>query len=142
MTVRLEVKLLSSVPVTQLDHLEECAQRSSDYTAEVAATAVSALRSMDAAKLDKPSNVSASLPASGWTLDANDTSGYPYYYDLAAAGVTANDIAHVNINYTSQKAALECGLCASNNTLAGIIRFYAARQPSSQISINYWILKF
>ena len=133
---------MSSVPIPKLDHLEECAQRSSDYTSEVASTAVSALRSMDAAKLDKPSNTSTVLPVSGWVFDANDTSGYPYYYDLAAAGVTVNDVAHVNINYTSQKAALECGLCASNNTLAGIIRFYAARQPSSQISINYWILKF
>ena len=132
---------MSSVPVTQLDHLEECAQHSSDYTAEVAATAVSALRSMDAAKLDKPSNVSASLPASGWTLDANDTSGYPYYYDLAVTGVTANDVAHVNINYTSQKAALECGLCPTNNTIAGYIRFFAVNQPASAISIDYWILK-
>ena len=132
---------MSNEKIIHLEHLENCAQRSSDYTAEVASAAASAIRSLDAAKLDKPSNISASLPASGWTLDANDTSGYPYYYDLADENVTASNIAHVNIAYTSQSTALECGLCASNNTLAGYIRFYAVTQPKSAIAINYWILK-
>ncbi len=132
---------LSDTQITELEHLEACARRSSDYTAQVAGTAAAALRSIDAAKLNKPENTSAVLPVTGWQKDANDTSGYPYYYDFAVNGVTANDIAHVNIPYSSQAAASECGICPSNSTIAGFIRFYAMSVPTQAISISYWILK-
>ena len=40
-----------------------------------------------AGKQDKPAAVPVTIPATGWGSDS--TSGYPKYYDISAAGVTA-----------------------------------------------------
>ena len=76
-----------------------------------------------------------------WIYDDEDTTGYPYYYDLPVTGITASDIAYASVQPASQAAAQACGLCASNDTRAGCIRFFAVNVPSAEIAINFWILR-
>ena len=94
---------------------------------------------MAAAKADKPSIVSATLPATGWSRD--DASAYPYYYDLAAAGVTAADIASVTVSPSGIGAAVACGLCPTNETIADAIRFRSCDAPTAAIALEYEIAK-
>lgn len=96
-------------------------------------------RTVAAINNERPTPASATLPVAGWVEDANDVSGYAYHYDLSVAGVTADDIAHVVVPHSSQRAAVRCGLCPTNETLAGIIRFWAAAVPENAIAVNYWI---
>ena len=95
---------------------------------------------VDADKADKPTPVSFTLPATGWT-DGSGITNYPYYYDMSVTGMTANDFAVVAIAPDSQGTAIACGLCATNETRAGAIRFYSAKVPVAAITGNYWILE-
>ena len=90
---------------------------------------------------DRPLPASYTLPTAGWIEDANDTSGYPYHYDLSVNGVTADDIAYVIVPYSAQKWAVACGLCPDNETLAGVIRFRAASVPGNAIALTCWLEK-
>ena len=83
---------------------------------------------------------SFTLPASGWT-DGSGVTNYPYYYDMSVTGMTANDFVVVAIAPDSQGTAIACGLCATNETRAGAIRFYSAKVPVAAITGNYWILE-
>ncbi|MBQ6208109.1 MAG: hypothetical protein IJK52_13620, partial [Oscillospiraceae bacterium] len=103
----------------------------------LAGAVTEALEEMDAAKADKPSVVSATLPATGWNRDGS--SAYPYYYDLAAAGVTAADIASVTVSPSGIGAAVACGLCPTNETIADAIRFRSYEAPTAAIAVEYEI---
>ena len=89
------------------------------------------------AKADKLKSASVTIPVSGWKSDS--ASGYPYYYDISALGVTASDCVSVVIAPSSQQAAAKCGLCPTNETLAGIIRVRSSSIPPSAISAQYWV---
>ena len=82
-------------------------------------------------------DVSFTLPASGWTEDANETSEYKYYYDLSAPAVTASDIIKAVIDYQSLEAAADCGLCPVCWSAAGVIRF-RSKQPPSEAIAGIW----
>ena len=105
----------------------------------IAGVVADALDEMAAAKADKPSIVSATLPATGWNRDGS--SAYPYYYDLAAAGVTAADIASVTVSPSGIGAAVACGLCPTNETIADAIRFRSYEAPTAAIAVEYEIAK-
>ena len=105
----------------------------------IAGVVADALDEMAAAKADKPSIVSATLPATGWNRDGS--SAYPYYYDLAAAGVTAADIASVTVSPSGIGAAVACGLCPTNETIADAIRFRSYDIPATAIAVEYEIAK-
>lgn len=105
----------------------------------LAGAVTEALEEMDAAKADKPSIVAATLPATGWNRDGS--SAYPYYYDLAAAGVTAADIASVTVSPSGIGAAVACGLCPTNETIADAIRFRSYDIPATAIAVEYEIVK-
>ena len=87
-----------------------------------------------------PVSASFTLPTTGWT-NGSGVTGHPYYYDLTASGATATDIAAVTIAPGSQGTALACGLCATNETRAGAIRFYAASAPAAAITGSYILQK-
>ena len=105
----------------------------------IAGVVADALDEMAAAKADKPSIVTATLPATGWNRDGS--SAYPYYYDLAAAGVTAADIASVTVSPSGIGAAVACGLCPTNETRADAIRFRSCDIPATAIAVEYEIAK-
>ena len=83
--------------------------------------------------------VPSTLPATGWTEDKDDKTGFPYRYDLEAEGITENDVVSVVVSPSGLAAAALCGLCPVNETLAGKIRFWAASAPSTSIQILYWL---
>ena len=105
----------------------------------LAGAVTEALEEMAAAKADKPSAVSATLPATGWNRDGS--SAYPYYYDLAAAGVTAADIASVTVSPSGIGVAVACGLCPTNETIVDAIRFRSYEVPMATIAVEYEIAK-
>ena len=90
-----------------------------------------------AGKQDKPAAVPVTIPATGWGSDS--TSGYPKYYDISAAGVTARDRADIVIAPAGMSAAKECGLCPVCETLAEKIRVRAERVPVAAIAAAYWL---
>lgn len=127
--------------ITVLEHLKACAEEARAYAgglvAKLAKTATEAIEELERAKADKAQRVAITIPATGW---ANDSSGdYPHYYDVAAEGVTANDRAAITIAPGSLGTAKTCGLCATNETMAGKIRVRAIQVPAEAISAEFWI---
>ena len=122
--------------VVTLDHLKELALKARSEIAEVASAVADALEEMDAQKPDKSQEVSATIPAAGWSTDTN---AYPHYYDLTAAGVTALDEVRVNPDPASAHDMTACGFCPTCETLNGKIRFRAQAAPAAAISVRYRI---
>lgn len=90
-----------------------------------------------AAKQDKPTAVSCTIPTTGWGKDS--TAGYPNYYDIAASGVMDKDRAEISLNSAGVAAAVNCGLCPTCETLANKIRVRSMTIPSAAIAAEYWI---
>ena len=51
------------------------------------------------------------------------------------------DIADVRIAPSSQPAAIACGLCATSETLTGVIRLRAVSAPAEALAAEYVITK-
>ena len=110
----------------------------SNQVAQVAQAAAEAMEEMDAVKADKSEGVAVTIPATGWSQDSG---AYPYYYDIAADGVTAKDRADLALAPASIQAAVACGMCPATETLAGVIRVRAAKIPTAEMSGEYWVMK-
>lgn len=135
--------------ITTLTQMEMTAARGLQAAGEVAQAAAEAIEEvLDVVKADKAENITATILATGWALEEADdadeeaedeTSNYPYYYDIAVEGVTAKDRAEVTVLPTSVEIATACGLCPTNETLAGIIRIRSVSVPSGDIVAECWI---
>lgn len=127
--------------ITVLEYLRACAEEARDYAgglvAKLAKTATEAIEELERAKADKAQSVAITIPATGWASDSGGD--YPHYYDIAAEGVTANDRAAITIAPGSLGTAKTCGLCATNETMAGKIRVRAIQVPAEAISAEFWI---
>ena len=127
--------------MTVFEHLKACAEEARDYAgglvAKLAKTATEAIEELEQAKADKAQSVAITIPATGWASDSGGD--YPHYYDIAAEGVTANDRAAITIAPGSLGTAKTCGLCATNETMAGKIRVRAIQVPAEAISAEFWI---
>lgn len=127
--------------ITVFEHLKACAEVARDYAgglvAKLAKTATEAIEELEQAKADKAQSVAITIPATGWASDSGGD--YPHYYDIAAEGVTANDRAAITIAPGSLGTAKTCGLCATNETMAGKIRVRAIQVPAEAISAEFWI---
>lgn len=127
--------------ITVFEHLKACAEEARDYAgglvAKLAKTATKAIEELEQAKADKAQSVAITIPATGWASDSGGD--YPHYYDIAAEGVTANDRAAITIAPGSLGTAKTCGLCATNETMAGKIRVRAIQVPAEAISAEFWI---
>lgn len=127
--------------ITVFEHLKACAEEARDYAgglvAKLAKTATEAIEELEQAKADKAQSVAITIPATGWASDSGGD--YPHYYDIAAEGVTANDRAAITIAPGSLDTAKTCGLCATNETMAGKIRVRAIQVPAEAISAEFWI---
>lgn len=98
------------------------------------------------AKADNPTSASITIPTDGWhnELEELEESGdeeaeiedsdYPYYYDIAVTGITADDRAEITVAANSIRAASTCGLCPTNETFAGYIRIRAVSVPDEAIT--------
>lgn len=127
--------------ITVFEHLKACAEEARDYAgglvAKLAKTATEAIEELEQAKADKAQSVAITIPATGWASDSGGD--YPHYYDIAAEGVTANDRAAITIAPGSLGTAKTCGLCTTNETMAGKIRVRAIQVPAEAISAEFWI---
>lgn len=127
--------------ITVFEHLKACAEEARDYAgglvAKLVKTATEAIEELEQAKADKAQSVAITIPATGWASDSGGD--YPHYYDIAAEGVTANDRAAITIAPGSLGTAKTCGLCATNETMAGKIRVRAIQVPAEAISAEFWI---
>ena len=76
------------------------------------------------------------IPASGWTNGSGD---YPKYYDIAVAGVTADDRADIVISAAGLGIAKACGMCPASETFAGKVRVRAVKAPSAAMAADCFI---
>lgn len=102
------------------------------------------LDDLELGKENKVSPVSITIPAEGWASEEIDETGeeeteasYPFYYDVAAASVTAKDSADVTISRGSLGTAVGCGLCPTSETTEGKIRLRAMRVPTEAMAAEY-----
>jgi hypothetical protein len=133
-----QTRKTSDANASEVSGLQEDIQGLAEQTTETFGQVDDALGTMDAEKLDKTSAVVFSIPTSDWGTD-DSVSGYPKYYDIAVEGVTTKDRASIFIAPGSLSAAKACGLCPTNQTLAGKIRVRAAKVPTEAISVEYWL---
>ena len=125
--------------------MRTAAARASSADAAVAAAAAEAIEELEAIKADKGTGVALTIPATGWTAAEDDETGdadvsaYPYYLDIAEAGVTALDRVDVTVAPEGIEAATACGLCPVSETLAGVIRLRAVNAPTEAIAAEYWL---
>ena len=131
--------------LTLTSQIKTALQKAKSYTAshisELAQATTELFEEVDAVKLDKPQAVAVSIPATGWQTDEAEDTAYPLYCDISASGLTPVDIADVRIAPGSQPAAIACGLCATSETLAGVIRLRAVSAPTEALAAEYVITK-
>ena len=83
------------------------------------------------------------LAADGWTTCTEEDAqiaGLAYQYDAAVTGCTEELDPHATIERASRAAAQAAGLDGICQTMDGICRFYAARQPTADISLRLLLL--
>ena len=131
--------------LTLTSQIKTALQKAKSYTAshisELAQATTELFEEVDAVKLDKPQAVAVSIPATGWQTDEAEDAAYPLYCDISVSGLTPVDIADVRIAPGSQPAAIACGLCATSETLAGMIRLRAVSAPTEALAAEYVITK-
>ena len=131
--------------LTLTSQIKTALQKAKSYTAshisELAQATTELFEEVDAVKLDKPQAVAVSIPATGWQTDEAEDAAYPLYCDISVSGLTPVDIADARIAPGSQPAARACGLCATSETLAGVIRLRAASAPAEALAAEYVITK-
>lgn len=126
--------------LTLTEHMRACAEAAKRFTnglvAELAQTVTDAMQEMESVKADKQASVSITIPTTGWGIDEASES-YPNYCDITVAGVTAKDRADIAIAPNSIDVAIGCGICPTNETLAGKIRVWARSVPTEAIAAEY-----
>lgn len=131
--------------LTLTSQIKTALQKVKSYTAshisELAQATTELFEEVDAVKLDKPQAVAVSIPATGWQTDEAEGAAYPLYCDISVSGLAPVDIADVRIAPGSQPAAIACGLCATSETLAGVIRLRAVSAPTEALAAEYVITK-
>ena len=78
------------------------------------------------------STLSVTIPATGWSTDS--TAVYPKYCDITISGLTANDVARVNLSTAEQATAVACGLCPTCETMSGKLRLRAVSVPAASMA--------
>ena len=131
--------------LTLTSQIKTALQKAKSYTAshisELAQATTELFEEVDAVKLDKPQAVAVSIPATGWQTDEAEGAAYPLYCDISVSGLAPVDIADVRIAPGSQPPAIACGLCATSETLAGVIRLRAVSAPTEALAAEYVITK-
>lgn len=79
-----------------------------------------------------PTSISMTIPTTGWSQD--NTAVYSYYYDYAVQGITADNRAEVTLSVSSLQTAADCGVCPTNETIAGYIRLRAMSVPTASMA--------
>lgn len=124
--------------LTTMEQMRMASERSLSAASDVAKAAAEAIReALDILKADKPKATTISIAADGRV--ASESTTYPYQYDIEIEDITANDRAVITIDPESVDTAVACGLCPSNESMAGLVRLYSVSVPESSIAAEYWI---
>lgn len=119
-------------------------------TAETSGSAVAALAESTAASLEEIDGLldgkqeiitkaDASLTLATWHTDTKKR--FPWYCDITAQGVTADDKADVAIKAASHNDASNCGFCPIVETREGAVRVRAQLKPEAAIQVQVYITK-
>lgn len=128
----------TSDKMTTLAQLQSAALMGLQAAGAVAQAAAEAIEEvLDVVKADKAEATAITIPATGWNKGTD--AAYPYYCDIVVEGITANDRAEITIAPGSLDKAKACGLCPTNETLAGKIRVHSIYIPEAAIAAEYWI---
>lgn len=132
-------------PTFLMNSLRRCEEWAKAYVeyrlGAIVPNVAACIAEVDDAKPDKPIPTPYTIPTTGWVkgTGADADADYPYYYDIVVAGVTAADVAEIDFPVISFDAVKACGLCPTNETLAGKIRIRAVSVPTEAISAQYTI---
>jgi len=83
----------------------------------------------------------AVLTPENWIHDTSDETSWPYYYDVAVAGLTDEIKADVTVCRESLDVATACKFCPVNQTFDGVLRLFAGSVPAGNITITYSFLE-
>ena len=127
--------------VTVYEHLKACAEAAKSHASEIMSALAEAvaetIEELNSTKANKTNAVGFTIPTTGWNTDGS--TDYPYYFDILVEGVSANDRAEITIAPGSLGTAKTCGLCVTNETMAGVIRVRSTSVPAAAIEAEYWI---
>ena len=119
--------------ITVFDQLKTSMARAkgwaSNQAAQVAQAAAEAMEEMDGVKADKSEGVAVVIPTTGWSQDSG---AYPYYYDIAADGVTAKDRADLALAPASIAAGMDRNGWPARATTAPTARFSGRIRPDEK----------
>ena len=73
------------------------------------------------------------IPATGWTKDESDTTGYPWHIDIANASIKEDMTPLVTALRESLSVAVRAGICPTVETRAGVLRIYSRAVPEAEI---------
>ena len=126
--------------LVRLRHLKEGFERVKTYATNLVSKSINAvsqrLDQLATAKADKAVTAAVTILSNSWQTD--DASEWPYFYDIAIAGVTDKHRGDVIIAPESMRAAVDCGLCPTSESRAGEIRIRAKTIPQSNITAVCW----
>lgn len=102
---------------------------------------IDALKDEFQKKLDGKANIAKptrfTIKAGEWLTDG--TEGYPFYYNIPAAGVTAASQANITIAPGSIDVASAAMICPTCETIAGAVRIRCKNNPTGDITGEYSI---
>lgn len=78
--------------------------------------------------------VDVTLPVTDWAPDGADTTGYPYFLDIADSVLEGVESGTVIPARESLDVVAGAGICPTIDILSGKIRVYSARVPAADIS--------
>lgn len=125
--------------LTKFEHLRSIAQRSVAMIAEVAQAAADAISEVDDAKADKATFKVVVLKADAWVenTDADTLAlGYGFSTSAALAGATSKDSADCILEKAALQISTACGLSSTMDVEENLVKFYAKKVPSADITIQ------
>lgn len=125
--------------LTDFNAFQNGLEASKGFSQKVAAAALSALKELDAEKLNVLNPVLMTVSTGDW--QTSDNINYPVYCDIPASGVTVNDFAIVVIVDAGEEAQGDIGFNTLSETLGEAVRIRCKQAPQQNISVIIWILK-
>lgn len=76
------------------------------------------------------------IPATGWVADTDTGGKYALHRDIALSEVTEELIPSLTLLPVAGDTARACGMCTAARTLDGMLRVYAAREPTADMACS------
>lgn len=122
---------------TDLEAFASGFQRSKDFAQQIAAATLKALQELDGEKISRLKPITSTISKNDW--EKSDNVNFPYYCDIPAQDVTADDLAIVFIDMGS--ASKDNGFYTLSETAGGSVRIRAEQTPTENLPVTIWILK-